>query len=355
MSTSKPKFVKKQIHGYFKRKSSEWNILDFLKECDLEPCTLKLEEYILSLKTISNTEEGQRHEKAQELLNNYMQASLNFFAKTSQDSVGAQMTAKIVWCQDEIRRNGNMAQENGRRSASVNRFNRSSTRPSIGPSITTAGSVPSTVEFFGTDLSERIISKRDREDDDFKEQIEQTTKKEQHQTKCGRKIPNYCELTSSSSEGDDNDEINAFFQSSSEQQSFNPFKKLRKSDEQDIFNEEDNEDDEIKTTKSPSASASSASCVHESQDINENVKSDAKTNLEDTDIDARQTAIPSSFCQTTDIIDAVTNDKNSMHKIHNEPETSSNDYTEELEDDEEEIKFDLTDISIELQREQTVK
>ncbi|CAG8681581.1 4404_t:CDS:2, partial [Acaulospora colombiana] len=106
------------------------------------------------------------------------------------------------------------------------------------------------------------------------------------------------EITSSSSEGENNDwndKINVFFQGSPEQQSSNLFKKLRKSDEQDIFNKED-EDDE-----------------------------------------------------TTDNVDAVTNDN-----IHNESETSSNDYNEELEDDEK-INFDLTNITKELQKEPTVE
>ncbi|CAG8726368.1 8544_t:CDS:2, partial [Cetraspora pellucida] len=141
------------------------------------------------------------------------------------------------------------------------------------------------------------------------------------------------------------DEIDYFFQSPSERQSSNLFKKLRKSDEQDISNEKD---DKIKTTKSPFAS-----CVHESQDINENVKSDVK---EDTDIDAGQTTMSSSFYQTTDNIGVITNDKNSMNEIHNELETSSNDsndYNENLDD--EEIKFDLANITKELQKEPTVE
>ncbi|CAG8508596.1 13598_t:CDS:2, partial [Acaulospora colombiana] len=141
------------------------------------------------------------------------------------------------------------------------------------------------------------------------------------------------------------DEINYFFQSPSERESSNLFKKLRKSDEQDISNEKD---DEIETTKSPSAS-----CVHESQDINKNVKSDAK---EDTDIDAGQIAMSSSFYQTTDNIGVVMNDKNLMNEIHNEPETSNNDnndYNEKLDD--EEIKFDLANITKELQKEPTVE
>ena len=56
----------------------------------------------------------------------------------------------------------------------------------------------------------------------------------------------------------------------------------------------------------------------------------------------------------TDNIDAIMNDKNSTCKIHNEPETSSNDYNEELKNDEE-IKFDLANITEELKKELTVE
>ncbi|CAG8600442.1 2437_t:CDS:2 [Diversispora eburnea] len=63
------------IHEYFERKASEWNIIDFLEECDLEPYTKKIEEYLKCLETIVNTEKDQRHEKAQELLDNYKQAT----------------------------------------------------------------------------------------------------------------------------------------------------------------------------------------------------------------------------------------------------------------------------------------
>ena len=69
------------VHKYFSRKSSDWNIIDFLEECDLEPCRRKIQEYLLSLETISNMEKGQRRETAQKLFYRYKQASWNFFMK----------------------------------------------------------------------------------------------------------------------------------------------------------------------------------------------------------------------------------------------------------------------------------
>ena len=68
----------KQIHKYFSRKSSNWNITDFLEECDLEPYRKKIEEYLLSLKTIVKMEKDQRRENAQKLLDKYKQVSLSF-------------------------------------------------------------------------------------------------------------------------------------------------------------------------------------------------------------------------------------------------------------------------------------
>ncbi|CAG8501609.1 11535_t:CDS:2 [Diversispora eburnea] len=73
--TTRPKFVKKQPHEYFKRKSSDWNIRDFLKECSLESYQKKIEEYNLSLKSIIDSEKGKKREQAQKLLNNYNQGT----------------------------------------------------------------------------------------------------------------------------------------------------------------------------------------------------------------------------------------------------------------------------------------
>jgi hypothetical protein len=62
---------KSQIHEYFKRPSSGWNITEFLEDCDLELFDRKIESYITSLEAIANMGKGKKHDKAQLLLNNY--------------------------------------------------------------------------------------------------------------------------------------------------------------------------------------------------------------------------------------------------------------------------------------------
>ncbi|CAG8628119.1 1182_t:CDS:2, partial [Acaulospora morrowiae] len=57
------------------RKSSDWNIIDFLEECDWEPYRRKIEEYLLSLETIVKMERDQRGENAQRLIDKYKQAT----------------------------------------------------------------------------------------------------------------------------------------------------------------------------------------------------------------------------------------------------------------------------------------
>ncbi|CAG8629399.1 11710_t:CDS:2, partial [Dentiscutata heterogama] len=54
------------MNEYFKRKSSEWNISDFLEECGIEEFKQKIEVYLTSLKTIANTQQDKRSERAQE-------------------------------------------------------------------------------------------------------------------------------------------------------------------------------------------------------------------------------------------------------------------------------------------------
>ncbi|CAG8621451.1 5067_t:CDS:2, partial [Ambispora leptoticha] len=66
----------KMVHKYFEQKDSEWNIIGFLKSCDLEPYPKKIEEYLICLEKIADTDEGQRRERARKLLDNYKQASL---------------------------------------------------------------------------------------------------------------------------------------------------------------------------------------------------------------------------------------------------------------------------------------
>ncbi|CAG8469939.1 12091_t:CDS:2, partial [Acaulospora colombiana] len=60
---------------------SDWDIIRFLNECNLEPYTKKIDCYLKSLLVISNTEDGQRRLKAQELLDLYKQESI--FTKIS--------------------------------------------------------------------------------------------------------------------------------------------------------------------------------------------------------------------------------------------------------------------------------
>ncbi|RIB30786.1 hypothetical protein C2G38_2308390 [Gigaspora rosea] len=59
------------IHKYFNRKPSEWNILSFLEECELEQFDSKIDCYIKSLECISDLQTGCRNERAKILLENY--------------------------------------------------------------------------------------------------------------------------------------------------------------------------------------------------------------------------------------------------------------------------------------------
>ncbi|CAG8559811.1 9886_t:CDS:2, partial [Ambispora leptoticha] len=62
-------------HKYFDRKCSEWNILEFLDECELEPFGKKIECYLTSLEVIANCGTDRRRQLAQLLLDQYKQAS----------------------------------------------------------------------------------------------------------------------------------------------------------------------------------------------------------------------------------------------------------------------------------------
>ncbi|CAJ0761200.1 12457_t:CDS:1, partial [Entrophospora sp. SA101] len=64
-----------EIDEYFNRKSTEWNIFDFLGESNEEPFQRKIDRYIKSLKTIVDREEGKKKEKAKYLLQRYREAS----------------------------------------------------------------------------------------------------------------------------------------------------------------------------------------------------------------------------------------------------------------------------------------
>ncbi|CAG8637790.1 16015_t:CDS:2, partial [Racocetra persica] len=142
---------------YFNRKSAKWTIIKFLNECEEETFRKKIDSYLKLLQNIVDLDpERKRKERARELLDAYKEAKWEKEHKTvSRPSIHFhQITDSSV-----VRINSG--------SLYVNR------------------------------------SKRNHEKDDFKNPIEQITKKE-CQTKSGRKIPNYHELTSSSSEGDDN-------------------------------------------------------------------------------------------------------------------------------------------------------
>ena len=69
----------KWVHKYFDKKTSEWNILDFLNVCEAETLDQRLDCYVKSLKNIINSETGFRRERAQILLDNYKKASMNRF------------------------------------------------------------------------------------------------------------------------------------------------------------------------------------------------------------------------------------------------------------------------------------
>ncbi|CAJ0825293.1 5898_t:CDS:2 [Entrophospora sp. SA101] len=64
-----------EIDEYFNRKSTEWNIFDFLGESNEEPFQRKIDRYIKSLKTIVDREEGKKKEKAKYLLQRYREAT----------------------------------------------------------------------------------------------------------------------------------------------------------------------------------------------------------------------------------------------------------------------------------------
>src|SRR6266498_1978703 len=82
------------MHEYFKRKSSEWSILNFLEECGIEEFKQKIEAYLTSLKAIADTQESKRNKRAKKLLNNYKKASV-FLAKNIDKKFGGM--AERLW------------------------------------------------------------------------------------------------------------------------------------------------------------------------------------------------------------------------------------------------------------------
>ena len=68
------------VHKYFDRASEEWEIRDFLENCDIEPFEQKIDCYTKSLEEIANNEGGSREKRAQLLLNRYKKkASISAF------------------------------------------------------------------------------------------------------------------------------------------------------------------------------------------------------------------------------------------------------------------------------------
>ena len=43
---------------YFKRKALKWDIIEFLRECKLEPFKRKIDSYICNLEDIARNEQG---------------------------------------------------------------------------------------------------------------------------------------------------------------------------------------------------------------------------------------------------------------------------------------------------------
>ena len=64
------------VHEYFDRTASEWNIIEFLDECDLEPFQCKLDDYLKSLEMILASEKGKKYDKAKLLLDRYKEVSV---------------------------------------------------------------------------------------------------------------------------------------------------------------------------------------------------------------------------------------------------------------------------------------
>ncbi|RUS25343.1 hypothetical protein BC938DRAFT_472306 [Jimgerdemannia flammicorona] len=92
-----------RIHEYFKRKSSEWNILAFLEECDEEIYQSKISYYLKSLQRISQSEKGRRQERAK-ALNGGVEWTSKVHVHSSLQSqatklvVGRRQSPKFVWC-----------------------------------------------------------------------------------------------------------------------------------------------------------------------------------------------------------------------------------------------------------------
>ena len=70
---------KKWVHEYFDHRSSEWNITEFLEECDANLFTEKIRRYLTSLESIISNDDENGSRKAQELYNHNKQESPRIF------------------------------------------------------------------------------------------------------------------------------------------------------------------------------------------------------------------------------------------------------------------------------------
>ncbi|CAG8565207.1 8466_t:CDS:2 [Diversispora eburnea] len=86
---------KNPIHEYFTRDFTEWNIREFLEECDEEPFRVKIDIYVKSLQNIINSGEGKRLEKAQYLLDQYKKVRERINCKNF-SSKGVQRDHKVA-------------------------------------------------------------------------------------------------------------------------------------------------------------------------------------------------------------------------------------------------------------------
>src|SRR5690242_7440377 len=62
-------------YEYFSRDPNTWSIIDFLKQCDLEPFERKIDHYIKSLDEIVASDQTSRRECARKLIDSYKEGS----------------------------------------------------------------------------------------------------------------------------------------------------------------------------------------------------------------------------------------------------------------------------------------
>jgi len=68
-----------EYYEYFDIKCSKWNILDFLKQCNVELFDVKIDYYLKYFKTIVSCEQGNRKKRAQKLIDRYRKVSKELF------------------------------------------------------------------------------------------------------------------------------------------------------------------------------------------------------------------------------------------------------------------------------------